>query len=100
MVSFVNAYTFGPDHTPKFTINRDAVSSVSIDAYLKDEKPQPGCDWNSRNTEIDEAIIDWLENNAEGSWFLNMCGREIDFENNEDTWRFLEWLEEYEMIDG
>ena len=100
MVEYVNAYEFGPDHIPKFNLLAEQICSVSIDAYLKDEKPRAGCDWSPRNTEIDAAIIDWLENNAEGSWFLNMCSSEINFENNEDTWRVLEWLEEYEKING
>jgi len=82
---------------PSLGIMIETVSSVSIDAYLKDEEHQPGYDYNPRNTGIDEAVIEWLEDNTKGNWTLDMCGRDIHFENTDDCWCFLEWLEEYEL---
>ena len=98
MVDYINAYEV-VRHRQSMIItasyNSENISSVSIDEYLKDEERRPGCEWNPRNTKIDEDIIDWLENNVEGNWLLDMCGRDIYFENVDDSWHFLEWLEEY-----
>ena len=97
MVDYVNAYDLAKNFNPVFIISSEKTSSVSIDAYLNDEEQQPGYDWNPSKTKIDAIIAEWLENNIEGNWTMNMCSREINFENNDDAWRFLEWLEEYEL---
>ncbi len=76
---------------------KEDISSIDIHQFLKTIGTEPNTDWNP--TKIDEALIEWLEGNAEGSWELDMCEEFIHLANNKDSWKFLEWLEEYEAGD-
>lgn len=95
MTNYIETYAIVQRKKAVFRVVNNVGSSVSIEPYLKEGIYRSGY---AKNIMIDMVIVDWLDNNVgEGNWFLDMCGKNIWFKNDEDTWRFLEWLEEYEL---
>lgn len=78
------------------TLSTQEYSTIDISLLLKFEDPDPKINEHQRIIKIDEVIINWLDNNIEADWFLNLCAMVVEFLISEDSWRFLEWLEEYE----
>ncbi len=77
----------------------DGYSTIDVSLLLNFEDPDPKINEHQQIIKIDEAIINWLDNNVEADWYLDLNLMVVEFPSSEDSWRFLEWLEEYEARD-
>ncbi len=101
MVNYLNVDKVMKTREPYQSI-RVNESSVDIERFLRFQDPKPSIDvnphigWDPTRIEIESDIIEWLEDNLVNHWTLAISVTEIQFTCDEDSWRFLEWLEEYE----
>lgn len=98
MVNYLIASDVVATRLPVFECQSEEISSVDIRLFMKINEPD-GRDWQPSDMKIDETMVKWLRANADENWTLDLQGYFIHFENTEDCWRFLEWLEEYEARD-
>ena len=102
MVNYIDAGKLLGSHPASFYVADEGVSSIDVYPFLKIGENFPS---GRPNIGIDDGLVIWLELNVDSTWTLdayygtddpNLPGGLIHFENSEDSWRFLEWLEEYE----
>ena len=98
MANYVNTYDNDiPNRDSLPCFGHKTFSSVSIDAYLKDEKHHPDYRWCLLSIMIDEAVLKWIKSNIISQWAVDFTNKVVYFETYGDSWAFLEWLEEYEL---
>ncbi len=73
----------------------DNFSTVDIELFVRKGKVDPTLTFIMHaRPQINEVIINWLCENVDKWWLVD--GSEVVL-YSEDSWRFLKWLEEYEL---